>query len=189
MARAYYINGETMVAVKGPAGSAIASLTNLGLADSPIVLRFDVNHDDIAVDAYGGALGPPPEIQAFLTDVQISMSLVHFDADVLDICTRLALGGATSIGQLPHAGQLLGNGQARFGASNNYVGLNLYSPVGGKPWRFYFTYMTGPALVFPLGTRRTIAQVNWRCIPYSVDPWNAGLGAFGQVLWDNVLDT
>ena len=107
----------------------------------------------------------------------------------MEVCTRLALGGATAFGRLPRAGQLMGGGNARFGAGNNYVGLNLYSPVGGRPWRFYFTYMTGPAKVLPLGTRRTVAQVNWRCIPYSVDPWNGGLGTFGKILWDNTLDS
>lgn len=190
MARDYFINGEHMVFVKGRADSAvIGTIQQLGLADSPIVVTPNFRHLDIAVDAWGGDQGPPPEIQCLLADVNVRMTLVHFDRAVIDECLRLSMGGPTAIGVLPRAGARMGNNTARFAAGNNFMGLNIASPVGGKPWRFYFSYLTGPPMEFPLGNRRSVVTMNWRVVPYTIDPWNNSLGAQGVVLWDHTLDT
>ena len=188
MPRDFQINGETMVAVKGAVGTGISSLTNLGLTDREGIVRISPRfiHEDIPVDAWGDA---PPEIQFFLTDVQINMTLVHYDEVVLEEVIRLSMGGGSSEGVLPRAGTRMGGGVARFAAGNNFIGLNLSSPVGSKPWRFYFTYLSSPPFVLPLGTRRSHIQLTWRAVPYTVDPWNAGSGAQGTVIWDHVSDT
>lgn len=196
MARDFWINGETMVYVKGRSDSAIASLTELGLADSSIRITPNFRYDDIKVDAWGEI---PPEVQFMLSDVMITMTLVHFDRSVLATCLQLSQGGAPSEGQMARAGQRLGNNQPRFGpatgspptgnnAGNNYIGLNLSSPVAGQPWRFYYTYLTGPPMEFPLGAERSVVTLHWRAIPYTQDPYQGGLGAYGQYLWDHTLD-
>lgn len=189
MARDYKINGESMVAVKSNPLSTIGSLTNLGLSDGPIIWTPNYRHMDIAVDAWGGDQGPPPEIQCFLADVTIRMTLVHFDRGVLEECMRLSLGGGGAEGTLPRAGSRMGNGAARFAAGNNFIGLNISSPVEGRPMRFLFAYLTGPPVEYPVGTRRSVVACNWRAVPYTVDPWNGGVGAQGTVLWDHTSDT
>ena len=99
------------------------------------------------------------------------------------------MGGAASIGALARAGTRLGGGNARLAVGWHYIGLNIQSPIANKPWRFYAAYMTGPPMDHPLGTEKSIITVNWRAIPYAVDPWNSGSGAAGVALWDHDLDT
>src|SRR5581483_5195340 len=142
MGRDFQINGETMVYVKGSNASAIASITELGLSEGPITLTLDFRHRDINVDAWGGEI--PPEVQVMLAAVNISMPLIHLDRDILDTCIRESMGGAPAIGQLARAGARMGNNTVRFSAANHYIGLNLASPVGNKPWRFFTSYLTGP---------------------------------------------
>lgn len=191
MARDYFISGESLVLVKGRADSAIGSLAQLGLTDGPIRLTFESRYLEIQVDAWGGEI--PAEIQYKLSAVQISMNLVHFDRDVLDVCLLESMGGAPTLGTTGRAGARMGNGLPRFAAGgvlgNHFIGLNITSPVAAKPWRFFYTYLVGPPMEFPLGTERSIVTLNWRAIPYAVDPYNGGLGAFGSPLFDYTLDT
>lgn len=187
MARSIVINGETLVLVKSSPNTTISSATELGLADSPIVISINMKYDDVIVDAWGEQV--PADVQTFLTDVNITMRLVHFDQAVLRECIGLSMGvQAGNEGQLPHAGQLLGNGNARFVNGNNYVSLNLTSPILGLPWRFYNTYLVGNTPRWPLGTKRSLIDLTWRAIPYIADPYQSGSGASGQTLWDHVLD-
>lgn len=158
----------------------------MGLAVDRITIQPNFRHRDITLDAWGGEV--PAEVQAMLFDVNISMALVYFDNTVKDVCLQLSIGGAGAIGQTTRAGTLLGNGVGRFAVGNNYIGLNIASPIGQKPWRFYFTYLTGPPMEYPLGTEKTIMVLNWRAIPYVVDPWRGGLGATNYPIWDHSLD-
>lgn len=190
MARAFFINGESMVSVKGNVNSNISSLSQLGLSDGPIRVTPDFRHRDVIVDATGPEI--PNDIQCFLAAVNINMTLVHFDRSVLDYCMQESLAGMgtnNTVGQMPRAGTLMGNGAARFAAGNRYIGLNILSPVATKPWRFYFAYITGPPMEFPLGTEKSIVTVNWRVIPYSVDPWGGGTGSLNSPLWDHTSDS
>lgn len=186
MARDFFINGPTMVSVKGRSDSAIANLTELGLSETAIRVQLDFKHMPIQVDAWGGQI--PPELQMMLASASLTINLVHFDRAVLDECLRLSMAGAPAIGQLPRAGARMGNNLARFApggvAGNHYIGLNLTSPVGAKPWRFFFSYMTGPAMNFPVGAERSVAVVNWNVVPFSQDPYGAGTSSQGQALWD-----
>jgi hypothetical protein len=191
MARDFLINGESMVSVKGPQGSAIASISQLGLTVSPIRVTLDVRHRDINLDAWGGEI--PADTQFMLAAASISMDLVHVDRDVLSACIKLGMAGAGGVGnnegQLARAGLRMGGGLARFASGNNYIGLNISSPVLALPYRFYFAYLTGTPVDIPLGTEKSIIVCNWRAIPYTQDPWNSGQGATGTVLYDNTLDT
>lgn len=191
MTRSFYINGESMIYVKGCSSSDIGSLQELGLCDSPVQVSVDPNYLDITVDAWGSQ---PPEMQFKLSSALIQMRLVHFDIDVLNTCIEESMGGATGPGVMTRAGTTLGNGAARFFpggpfVGNHYIGLNIASPVENNPYRFLFCYLVGHPNSFPFGTERSIIQLTWRAVPYTADPWNSGLGALGSVLWDNTLDT
>lgn len=191
MARDFFINGESLVLVKGRADSAIGALTQLGLSDGPIRVTLDHRHMDIQVDAWGGEI--PPEVQYKLSSVSVSMNLVHFDRAVLDVCLAESMAGVVTIGSVGRAGARMGNGLPRFAAGgvngNHYIGLNIVSPIAGYPWRFLFSYLTGPPMEFPLGTERSVVQLNWRAIPYTVDPYGGGTGSLNSPLWDYTLDT
>ncbi len=189
MARNYYLNGETMLAVKGRSDSAIGTLTNLGLTDEAVKLTVDYKHLHIHVDAYGESA---PEIQSMGGSANVQATLVHFDPDVLMACVREGMGAAPAEGQLGHAGTLMGNGTARFTAGingNHFVGLNIISATGKQPWRFLYTVMADQPLEFPLGTARSLVSTRWHAVPYSADPWNNGTGSYGVPIWDHTSDS
>lgn len=187
MSRDFQIPGECLVQVKGMVGTGIANLSQLGLSSGPIQVRVNPRHRDINLDAWGGEV--PADKQFMLADVMISMMLIHFDPDILDICIRESMAGATAAGRMVRAGTRLGGGVARFAIGNHYIGLNLTSPVNNKPYRFLYSHILGPSPTIPLGTEKQMIPLTWHAIPYTTDPWNAGLGAGGHVLWDNTLDT
>lgn len=184
MARGFVINGETMVAVK----SSNFAFTNLGLAEGPVTMTFDFRHKDVSLDAWGGEI--PNDVQFKLAAVNINMTLIHYDPAVLDACIANSMGGAATVGTVGRAGTLLGgNGIARFATGNYYIGLNLASPVLGKPYCFLYAYLTQQPVSIPLGTEKSLVTCNWRAIPYFTDPWNNGAGAAGVPLWTNVSDS
>ena len=180
-----------MITVQGPAGSAIANVQQLGLADSPITVSLDFRHSDVQVDAWGRQI--PPEVQVMLASATISMNLIHFDRDILDECWRLSMGGPAAIGQVARAGTRLGNSATlQTSTTNMFMALGIASPVANKPWRFRSVYLTGTPGQYPLGTEKRVVVLNWRAIVYpgtNGDPWQAGLGANNQILWDYVALT
>ena len=149
-------------------------------------------------DAWGEA---PFEQQFMLAAVSIDMTLIHFDPTVLDVCLMESMGGAPAIGALSRAGSRLGNNLPRFAASNtpdangivrsgnHFIGLNIASPVQGKPFRFYYSYLASPPVSIPLGTEKSAVRCSWVALPYTQDPWGGGLGAQGAIIWDNTLDS
>ena len=203
MSRDFYINGETLVLVKGRSDCGIAALSELGLADSPVRISFDFHHADMNVDAWGTDI--PVDVQWMLLGANITMNLIHFDKNILDVVVQLSMGADPvnnngSLTQMGRAGQRLGNNQPRFGpavgnpgtgyqAGNNYIGLNLTSPVLGKPFCFFYTYLTGNPYELPLGTEKSVVPLNFRAIPYTQDPYQGGLGAYNQQLFSHTLDT
>jgi hypothetical protein len=186
VARRIVVNGESLVYVKGPAGSAIANLSELGLSDNPIVISIQPSHKEVLLDAWGDV---PLDVQTMNTQATCTMTLIQFDPDVVEEIARLSMGGASATGRVARAGTLLGNGLARFAAGNNYFGLNIASPVGQRPWRFFTTYMPQPAVQWPLGAEKTVVTLSFRAIPYTEDPWRGGIGAQNFPLYDNTLDT
>lgn len=186
MARGYFINGATLVSVKGNVNSGIAALSELGLPEDRIEISYEFRHRDIRIDAWGGEI--PPDMQFMLAAANISMTLLHHDPDVLAECIKEAMAGASAEGTMPAAGTLMGGGVARFAAGNHYVSLNIYSPVGGRPRRFLTAHLHGNPVSFPLGTEKSAVRINWRAIPYAADPWNGGLGSAGTKIWDYTLD-
>jgi hypothetical protein len=206
MSRDFQINGPTLVNVIGNSQSAFPSSTQLGLSDTPIQLRVHMEHEDIVVNAVGRSVS---ETQYMGGWADISMTLVHFDRNVLSACLIESYGMNSGVGGTPPgtaqlalegtlggAGFRLGNNLPRFGATgnatpsqqNHYIGLNFTSPIGAIPWRFLFTYLTQQPIEYPLGVEKSIIQLNWRAICYQQDPYNGGLGLQGQVLFDHGQD-
>ncbi len=186
MSRNWFINGESMVYVKGPAGSLIANLQELGLSDNPIQITMVPKHKDINLDAWGEA---PADVQFKLAEVIITMGLIHFDPLILMDCVRLSMGGAAQFGRMARAGTLMGGAVPRFHASNKLVGVTIASPQEGLPWRFLTCYLAQPIGQWPLGTEKSVVQLQFRCIPYTYDPWQGGAGASNWVLFDNIPDS
>src|ERR1700733_288058 len=131
MPRDFVVNGECLVQVKGGAqfgsGEAICVLSDLGLADSPVVITPTFYHKDILVDDFGPNV--PAEVMWNIAEVNIRMALIHYDIDILDICMAEAMGGApdnspgfefpdgeilSPAGTLAPAGALLGNNVPMF---------------------------------------------------------------------------
>lgn len=183
MARDFKIGGEAMVYVRGRAGTGIANMQELGLSSDEISVSPQFLNEPINLDAWGNA---PADVQTFLAQVSITINLIHFDRDILDICLNESLGGASAIGKLVRSGTRLGGGAALYDATNKFISLGIASPIEGKPWRFFTCYLDKQPATFPMGTRKQIVRTNWTCIPYTVDPWNSGSGATDALLWDHV---
>ena len=196
MTRSLRVPGESMVYVRGPAGSVIAGNGNqLGLAVDEISITPQFFKEAVNVNAWGQA---PVDMQHMMAQVTISMNLAHFDRPFLDECIRLSMGGGTTVGQTGRAGRLLGNNLAQFAQGNLYIGLSIAAPVEGKPWRFYYCYLADQPVVFPMGVQRSIVNCNWVAIPYTNDPWGggtaqggtvAGTGAENAIIWDHASTT
>lgn len=210
MARDFQIAGEVLVSVKGAEDTDISSLTELGLSIDAVEVRVDMVHRDLKASAWGGV---PVDTQVMGATARVRMNLVHYDNTVLEWCERLSLGykgGQQSfqkfpIGRLPSAGTRLGNNKARFASGNSYIGLNLTCPLGPRGrWRFYYAHLHQTPVVIPLGTDKSVVQLEWRVVPYTRDPWNDGYGMGGTdevtqsldpdlaqfygILWDHVED-
>lgn len=189
MSRNYYVNGETMVLVKGRSDSIIANLTELGLSQDSITISINSMRKNIRVDAYGDG---PPESQFFGAGATIRMNLVHFDSTILDFCLQEAWGSTPAFGTMGHAGSLMGNGLPRFAPGgvngNHFIGLNIQSALGQNPWRFYYAALSDQPVIWPIGTEKSVVSLTWQAFPYSVDPWNNGNGSYGVPIWDRTLD-
>ncbi len=158
------------------------------------------------------------EVMSQIADVNIDMVLVHFDPDILDVCqiesmvagwsTMDAFGSLTvnTPGTLAGAGSLLGNGVPALMSGCHFISLNILSQVAVRPYHFPTAYLTGPAIVYPLGTGYSAVEMNWRAIPYrapqvvtAISGGMSGMTSFsafggeilssGAVLWDNVPDS
>lgn len=181
MGRDFQINGESMVYVRSRSDSAIGSLQQLGLAADPIRWTPTFLHHDLNVDATGEAVVDVQNMTAFVT---IRMTLIHFDPVILDECVRLSMA-ASAVGFAGRAGQRLGNNFPQFAAGNNLIGVGIASPIAGKPWRFHSCHLIGPGMDYPLGTKKTMADLIWRGICYTTDPWGGGTGSLNIPIWDN----
>lgn len=163
MARGFVINGETLVAVAGnlvPLAGPI--FVELGLAQDAVRVVPRFYHEDLYVDDFGPRV--PAEVMHMLVDINVYMTLVHYDNAVLNACVRESMAGSID----NPAGVPMGRGQPLYGPGNHYMTLVLFSPVLGQPWVLNTCYLTGQPLEIPLGTSRTLASLAWRAIPYAV---------------------
>jgi hypothetical protein len=124
-----------------------------------------------------------------LAEVVIPMRLVHFDLTILRACMAESMAGAVTDGTLKRAGARMGNNSLLFSATNHFISLSITSPDGAFPWRFRSAFLSTTPVTFPVGTEKTVVQMNWRVVPYQIDPYGGGTGAEGLVLWDHTADT
>ena len=163
MARAIFVNGPTLVTANG---------NELGLADAPITVSLTIDHEDVKADAWGNGTF---DVQFMSAEMTVSMNLIHFDRTVLDTCVANAMATA-NIGQLAGGGSLLRG-------TGSLISLRLTSPIAAKPWTFPNAFLHQAPMRFPLGTSKSVVQLNWRVIPSIADPYNGGAGSAGFVLW------
>lgn len=174
MARDFYINGECLVYVKGNGALGLGVSQNgppgvweLGLAEENVTISPTFNHQDKMADSFGPNV--PPELLWQLVEIQVRMTLVHFDKDVLNACAVESMAGGTLASMVP-AGTPMGGGLPLYTFGNHWIGLFLASPVGQLPWYLPAATLTRQPLEWPLGTSRSRVQLTWRCIPYAPQP-------------------
>lgn len=201
MGRDYYINAETLVAVKFGAhvppsitnivgGSPNSNLSELGLASEGIRVSPRFTHTDVRCADFGPNV--PAELLAELAEVRITMRLVHFDHVILNHCFGQSMGGvpagavtgAFDFGRFRRgAGVPMGTWlpvdpvASVYGSGYHYVSLNLTSPALSLPWRFPASLLTDVPVDWPLGTKRSEVELTFRVIPFVQPP----VGAFPTV--------
>lgn len=191
MSRDFQINGECLVKVKGAAGSDIATVQELGLAVDRVIVSPKFYHTAVHTDDFGPDV--PAEVLWSLAECTITMTLIHYDNNILDVVIRESAAGR-SLGFMAGAGKPLGSYKPLFDKDCHYVSLNLLSPQLGEPWRFPTTYLAGTPAVYPLGVQATAVALTWRAIPYTVpNPGSPGqpikeLKSKSTVLFDHNLD-
>jgi hypothetical protein len=185
MASDLLINGETTVQVIGAAGSAIATLQELGLTEDQIRITPRWRHRDMNVDDFGTEI--PPDVMWMLADCLIRMTLVYVDRAILNAVLKESMCGGAALGSLKAAGTPMGGGEALKSTENHYIELRLTpaAPVIGRQWTFPATYLAEQPYEEPLGVERSLVKLTFRAIPFV--PFSAGaeLLSTGATLWTN----
>ena len=212
--RDYQIFGPALVQVRFgahmPAGlsnitGSTTNLCELGLTSDAIRISPAITQKGIHTDDYGPDV--PAELMWLLGEVRVRMTLVHYDADVLDVAWTESMGGpfylsdqgagtfttagdsnVLTAGWMQPAGMLYGNGLARLASGNHYMGLNVTS-ASGIPYRFPTAVLAEQPFELPLGAEKSLTVLNWRAIPYNPPNAAGDVYSSGAVLWDRTLDT
>lgn len=179
--RQFVINGESMVSIFGPQGSAISAGSQLGLTTNAIAVALHIVSKPLIVDAYGQ--DNPVDEQVFGGAATITMDLIHFNPAALAECVRLSFPSASTEGLEGRAGTRRGGAIATGSAGNNFITLNIASPVQGLYWSFPTVYLKDDPYHFPLGTEKSVVRLIWRALAYSTDPWNGGTGSMNVPLY------
>jgi hypothetical protein len=183
MPRQYVLNGETLVEVRGgchASGFPIGVLSELGLAEDQIRISPQINFKDINVNDFGPNV--PADLLRMLSSVKISMTLVNYSPEVLDICIAESMGISRTI---PDIG-IPGVSTVRLSPDNGEVGANsgqfLISAVqGGTPLQpGDFAFWVGGTLAgagTPMGGLKRIFESGWHYISLNLSsqilgqPW------------------
>lgn len=190
MARAYFVNGESVVAVKAgahvqsPVGMSGSATVLLGVAEGPIKVIPTYHQEGVHTDSMGTKM--PVEIMSELAQVKILMTLIHFDRDILDVCVSEGLCGydvADETSARDKAGFLMGNNLSLLASGNHFMKMGIESHVAGKPWRFEAAYLDEQPYEFPLGTEVSKVLLTWRAISY-VTMGAGGVLTVQNPIWD-----
>jgi hypothetical protein len=208
MARGFFIPGECLVMVKGHgllANGNNPGLWELGLSSERINVAPRTSHKELKTDDYGEDI--PAELLYFLSDCDISMTLIHFDDMVLRRCLGESMAGAggkeadgdISEGVYAAAGTPMGGWNKPLTAGNHYISLMILCQQSGLPWRFPTAYLPMSPMQWPLGTEKSVVSLRWRAIAYanppdinqgsSSSPRKGEIISAGQTLWDHEMDT
>lgn len=149
-----------MVYIKGSLFGTTGSPDNtgcfeLGLSSEPVRINVRASHREIHTDDYGNVV--PADVMSMLADAIITMTLVHYDENVLRLCINHAMGGDAypemtvdddgnpvfsdilNEGTLGPAGRTLGAGRdiqttltpllpfSNFTSTNRYISLSILS--------------------------------------------------------------
>lgn len=195
MGRNIQVPGECMVEVKGNAALNLSGegfytagqLHQLGLAVDQIQVTPVFRHRDIRSDDFGET---PPEIMNQAHEVNVKMTLIHFDEDVLNACIMESMGGGVydvdTFGRLAPGGRLLGNNKPLMTSGCHYISLGLRTAVG-EPWYFPAAYLAEQPAVYPVGVQAQAAALNWRAIPYQFyRSAGAEILSSGVQLWQRI---
>ena len=206
MARQFFINGESLCYVKFgahiptsvgniPGIPVPSNRCELGLTSDQIVLTPKIVRHDVKTDDLGPEI--PANLMQYMSEMNITMTLVHFDQNVLQIVQGeagggavVAAGGVTDVapGVLQPAGTFLGFGPV-LASGNHFMSLNIASPKAGLPYRFPSCTLADTPMRTPLGTGYSMVTLNWRAIPYSrPNPVTGECFSSGAKLWDRTLD-
>lgn len=202
MSRGFSIFGEFIVAVSG---GYIDDQQQLGLTSEPVKVFPRYSHIDKVTDDFGPEI--PVEVFWMMGEALISMSLVHYDNDILAQCMRASMGGGgidnnnpdgesddftegAMDGFLGPAGRPLGYGRALGTAANQYTTVYLIPFTGAsiRPYRFKACYINAQPMEIPLGSERSIVRLMWRCIPYQQLTSSEVKSVDGVPLWDRTSD-
>lgn len=187
MARNFQWNGPTMIMVKGtgalqdPNASEPGTpmLWELGLAQGVVTVSPKFYHKDIMIDDFGPEV--PVEVLSMLALVDIDMTMIHVDLDVLYKCVLNSMAVPNGpVGAFSGAGTPLGGNTD---ATTDYISLNLTSPVLARPLRFRAAYLAVNPFEMPLGVKAMPIPLKWRAIPYKRLKWTVA----GQATDDDAI--
>jgi len=189
--RDWLINGETMIYVRGGdhlTSGAGRGRTELGLSFDDVKVIPKYNHKDVHIDDFGPEV--PAEVLSMIAEVNVRMTLSHFDNLMLRIIAAESLGSFNNDGIMPPAGTPLGQNKELFASGCHYFSMQLASPQFASPITFRTGYLAVQPYVLPLGTTYSKVDLNWRFIPYrpigSVgDGYN--IQSSGAILWTREL--
>lgn len=191
MSRQYQIVGETMVMVRfgdhilksqlststpvNPTRIAGGLVYELGLTETAINITPNPFHLPLPVSDFGTKV--PADIIFDNVECTVTTNLAHFDTAILDVATSEAWGGpGVTPGAVANllnwgetlmgAGSLLGNNVRPGFSGCHFVGLIL-APDGATRYEFPGAFLTAPPYTYPIGTKRSVVECKWRCIPYN----------------------
>lgn len=189
-----------MVRVRGGqhwSGQPLGTLTDLGLCQDQIEVRYERKHQDVLVDSFADM---PADVRWTAAGCTVKMTLIHFDSLVLKCCLSdsVAGGGTRSYAAavfntqslldvapgrgLRSPGARLGNGLPRLASGNYFVGLNvaisadfgnvtndLTDTTQYQPQRLRFLhcYLAEQPVIHPLGSECSAVELTWRAVPYA----------------------
>lgn len=194
MPRDIQIPGECIVEVKGNGALALSGvvatdgqLHELGLASDSIQVAPVFRHQGIRSDDFGET---PPEVMVNAHEVKISMTLIHFDRDVLNACLMESMGGGVydvdTFGRLAPGGRLLSNNLALMASGNHFISLGLRTSVG-EPWYFPSAYLAEQPALYPVGVQAQAVVLNWQAVPYQFHgSSNREILCSGIQLWQRI---
>lgn len=187
MARNYYVNGETLVKLKGGAhlqnfGMSGSSVVTLGVAADPIEISYNFNHQDQHTDRFTNE--KPVDVMWMGGDAIIKINLIHFDNDILDTAISESMDGySPNNGSTGIPGLTLGHNLAPYASGCRYMGLGLTSSItSGRS--FPTCYLHQQPVQVPLGTKRSIVQVQFRAVRYAKMNTDGTVAESASLLWE-----
>lgn len=181
MPRDWYIAGNVIVKVVVPSSPSTGD--ELGLAEDAIRIAPDFHYMPIHCDAYGGMV--PVEKLWMLGQTTIDMTLVHYNAVIVEFLVKLGMAGSLNpvgqVAQMGPAGTPMG-GNAAVGVSPcNYFKLIIEASEVNS-YIFPFCHLAERPITLPLGSMYSKTHLSITSLPYATAD-DAG-SSEGNSLWE-----